>query len=341
MPSPSFVQVYEQELNFLCCAETFYDLDALEERLEAFLQNSGKATAMLRLDDIPQVPISTLRQPKAEASQELQSQAVVPEVESVSAAAPVASSSIPGDYGECFRSSPAISLTEPEAEYVVHVIKHVFAEHLVLEFICQNTVKGQTLRSVRVDVRCDSNALKSTRSVPIEQLPFDTSASAFVIFACPTGSRPQARFECALRFTAHEADDSGEPVGPGSNEQYPVAGVDLDTSDYIRPLFQASPELDHMPTSSHDTFTLTAIDSVASAVRELLVLIGGAPLHGSDAVPLNADGHKLLIAGTVYPAHPFLATCQLSRSGPSGISLGIDVRAKDPSIANLVIELIS
>lgn len=316
-------------------------MDALEERLEAFLQNSDKATAMLKLDDIPQVPISSLRQSKTETAQDLQSQAIVPELESASAAAPVASSTIPGDYGECFRSSPIISLTESEAEYVVHVIKHVFAAHLVLEFICQNTVKGQALRSVWVDVRFDSNSLKSVRSVPIEQLPFDTSASAFVIFGCPAESRPQARFECALRFTAHESDDAGEPVGPGSNEQYPVAGVDLDISDYIRPLFQTSSELDHMPINSRDTFTLTALDSVSSAVRELLVLIGGAPLHGSEAVPLNADSHKLFIAGTVYPMHPFLATCQLSRLGSAGISLDIEVRAKDPSVANLVIELIS
>jgi coatomer subunit gamma len=39
-------------------------------------------------------------------------------------------------YGGVLKSSPVIELTESETEYVVKAIKHVFKEHVVLQFVC-------------------------------------------------------------------------------------------------------------------------------------------------------------------------------------------------------------
>lgn len=47
--------------------------------------------------------------------------------------------------GSVFRTTAPIELTEPETEYVVKVVKHIFEEHVVLQFNCTNTVNDQLL----------------------------------------------------------------------------------------------------------------------------------------------------------------------------------------------------
>lgn len=49
--------------------------------------------------------------------------------------------------GKVFRTLPPVALTEPETEYVVQVVKHVFDRHVVFQFNCTNTVNDQLLES--------------------------------------------------------------------------------------------------------------------------------------------------------------------------------------------------
>lgn len=51
-----------------------------------------------------------------------------------------------------FKSSAVFELTESETEYNVKCIKHVFADFLVLQFNCLNTLSDQLLEDVRVAV---------------------------------------------------------------------------------------------------------------------------------------------------------------------------------------------
>jgi coatomer protein complex subunit gamma len=41
-------------------------------------------------------------------------------------------------------------LTEEDTEYAIHAVKHVFGEHLVLQFDCTNTIAEQRLENVSV-----------------------------------------------------------------------------------------------------------------------------------------------------------------------------------------------
>lgn len=50
------------------------------------------------------------------------------------------------------KSSPVSELTESETEYNVKCIKHTFAEFLILQFDCVNTLPDQLLEDVRVAV---------------------------------------------------------------------------------------------------------------------------------------------------------------------------------------------
>jgi coatomer subunit gamma len=44
-------------------------------------------------------------------------------------------------YGGVLKSSPVVELTESETEYVVKAIKHVFKEHVVLQFVSLSNPK--------------------------------------------------------------------------------------------------------------------------------------------------------------------------------------------------------
>ena len=50
--------------------------------------------------------------------------------------------------GPLFKSSEAVQLTEAETEYVVRCVKHTFAQHMVFQFDCTNTLNDQLLQKV-------------------------------------------------------------------------------------------------------------------------------------------------------------------------------------------------
>ena len=52
-----------------------------------------------------------------------------------------------GGYGAVMKSSPLVELTESETEYVVSAVKHVFKEHIVLQFEVRNTLSDYVLVS--------------------------------------------------------------------------------------------------------------------------------------------------------------------------------------------------
>lgn len=54
--------------------------------------------------------------------------------------------------GPLFKSADPVLLTEEETEYNISVIVHVYDEHVLLQFNCNNTVQEQVLENVSVIV---------------------------------------------------------------------------------------------------------------------------------------------------------------------------------------------
>ncbi len=46
------------------------------------------------------------------------------------------------------QSSPPVELTEPETEYSVNVVKHIYPGYIVFQFNCTNTISEQLLENV-------------------------------------------------------------------------------------------------------------------------------------------------------------------------------------------------
>ncbi|KAN0085575.1 Coatomer, gamma subunit, appendage, Ig-like subdomain-containing protein [Elaphomyces granulatus] len=55
------------------------------------------------------------------------------------------------EYGALLKSSAPVELTESETEYVVSAVKHIFREHIVLQYDIKNTLPETVLAGIAID----------------------------------------------------------------------------------------------------------------------------------------------------------------------------------------------
>jgi len=140
--------------------------------------------------------------------------------------------------GRVFRSASPVALTESETEYVVTCIKHIFENHVVLQFVVTNTIPEQRLLQVRVHTEGSNPDLYApVAEIPLKTLNYGTPGSSYVILAKAPGAviTPET-FTCELRFTVLEVDpNTGEVEGDPSGfaEEYPLEDLEITTADYM------------------------------------------------------------------------------------------------------------
>lgn len=89
--------------------------------------------------------------------------------------------------GPILKSSLPLELTESETEYVVQCIKHMFREHIVLQFDCTNTLNDQILEQVSIDMEV-FEGFRQLLQVKCDQLVYNTPRSIYVVLAIDSGS---------------------------------------------------------------------------------------------------------------------------------------------------------
>ena len=114
--------------------------------------------------------------------------------------------------GPLFKSSQPMELTESETEYVVHCIKHVFSEHLVLQFDCTNTLNDQLLEDATVQIEL-AEGYTIERILPCPRLEYNVSGVIYVILATPPDmSDWVGTMSPTLKFVVKDCDPAtGEP----------------------------------------------------------------------------------------------------------------------------------
>lgn len=147
-------------------------------------------------------------------------------------------------YGDVLKSSAVVELTESETEYVVTAIKHVFKEHIVLQFDIRNTVP-EVLEEVSVvaSPEDDEGTLEEEFIIPIAKLTPDEPGTVYVSFKRVQGEKsfPVASFTNVLKFSRKEIDPStGEAEETGYEDEYQVENLDLNGSDYVVPTFASN-----------------------------------------------------------------------------------------------------
>ena len=148
-------------------------------------------------------------------------------------------------YGSPLSSSPTVDLTESETEYVVSVIKHIFKEHIVLQYEIKNTLPDTVLEDLSVVAtpsEDDDPSLEEDLIFPISRLGTDQPGTAYVSFKkIGDSAYPITSFTNILKFTSKEIDPTtGEPDANGYEDEYQVEDLELMGSDYVTPSFAGS-----------------------------------------------------------------------------------------------------
>ncbi len=147
-------------------------------------------------------------------------------------------------HGALLRSSAPVELTESETEYVVSVIKHIYKEHLVLQYEIKNTMTDTVLEEVSVVATPseDVESLEEDFTIPVAKLATDQPGTVFVSFKKSSEiAYPVTSFTNVLKFTSKEIDPTtGEPDESGYEDEYQVEDLELLGSDYVTPAFAGS-----------------------------------------------------------------------------------------------------
>ena len=151
-------------------------------------------------------------------------------------------------YGNVLKSSQVIELTESETEYVVSAIKHVYKDHIVIQYDIKNTLADTVLEDVSVIATLSDNeeSLQEDFIIPISRLTTNEPGVVYVSFKKSSEAAfPITSITNVLKFTSKEIDPTtGEPDENGYEDEYEVEDLELSGSDYILPAFAGS--FDHI-----------------------------------------------------------------------------------------------
>ena len=253
--------------------------------------------------------------------------------------------------GRAFRSTQEKALTETEMEYVVNVTKHIFNQHVVLQFSVLNTVNDQRLADVTVNVEVDNEEayeVESTISAPMAR--YGEASSCYVVLK--RLSEPAAtELRCQMSFKVETVDrNTGEVenAGDGYDEEYPLEDAEIVIGDFMakRSLgdFRRSWEQMDSEAEVREQFALQ-FKKLEDAVKAVLDLLGMQAVDGTEIVPTGEGAkrtHTLHLSGVFAGGVSVLARAQLQIDEQvAGVILKIMVRSPNQSLSELVCSSIS
>lgn len=271
------------------------------------------------------------------------------------------------EYGTLLKSSVPVELTESETEYVVTAVKHVFKEHIVIQYDIKNTLPDTVLEDVTiVAAPSEEDVLEEEFIVPAPKLPTNEPGIVYVTFKKLAGENSVAvtSFTNVLKFTSKEIDPTtGEPEEGGYEDEYQVEDLELTGSDYVIPTFAGS--FDHVweqtganGEEESETLQLSNMKGITGmllphsrkclgryrmltqpivdATEQLISTLSLQPLEGTD-VALSNSTHTLKLFGKTVSGGRVAALIKMAFSSKTGVTTKITVRAEEEGVAPAVV----
>lgn len=246
---------------------------------------------------------------------------------------------IPGieKLGPIFKTCDAVDLTEPETEYRVQCVKHIFARHLIFQFECVNTLSDQLLEKVHIRLEA-APGYKVLAEVACEQLPYDKQGSVFCLLEFPENPiETLGTFGATLEFVVRDCDPTtGLPdTGEGYADTYPLEEIEVSCAEQFRTRaatddWEASWERAAAAPEACDTFGLSQTDvgEAAKAVCEHL---------GLPKAAITGDAVKEIRGGGIWRAGtPVLVRARLVVAG-GAVTMQLVARSPREDIATLLL----
>jgi len=247
------------------------------------------------------------------------------------------------------KSSTVVELTESETEYVVKATKHMFKEHVVLQFDITNTLPDTVLTDISIiSTPSDPNDADSMPPldedflIPVSRLNTNEPGTVYVAFRNTSGQPyPACSFTNILKFTSKEIDPStGEPEESGYDDEYQIEDLDLGGADWVLPAFAGSWDGLWDSVSSGDeaseTLVLSGSKGITEAVAQIASILSLQPLDGSD-VPLSTSTHTLKLYGKTVNGGKVAVQVRMAFSAKTGVTVQIRARTEEDGVAAAVV----
>jgi len=202
------------------------------------------------------------------------------------------------ELGEPLRSHEPVPLTEPDNEYVVSVVKHLYTSSIVFQFQVTNTMDGINLQSVNVDVDLSELTVEPRYAIPIQSVAPGTTECAYVVVDYEAYAYPSGTIPASFRFSMEEDGEVGDEAS------YPMEEFQLNVSDFILPFaFPSAESFESQWTAfkgeaSQDTYQLPSIKTIGSAVSQLVDFYGMS-IVGEKPDKITTKSHVVNMSGTL------------------------------------------
>jgi len=248
--------------------------------------------------------------------------------------------------GKIAVSSAPNPLTERETEYVVHCVKHVYQDHLVLQFKVQNTVENQRLDNVSVAVMPldDESLYEVIGEISAPSIPYGSIQSCFVVLKRNMDVRlSPLTLACELQFTLWSVDEeNSEDIGDPYEEEYTLENIEVEPSDFMArtPVRDFRRAWEAMGSDNEVAKKVgLQFDTMKEAVDNLVSFLGMNTCDSVSRVKRDGTSHMLHLSGALLGSERVLARAQLSPYNDI-FALKIAVRCEDAKICRTVAEWI-
>ncbi|CAL9107427.1 acidic leucine-rich nuclear phosphoprotein 32-related [Musa troglodytarum] len=250
-------------------------------------------------------------------------------------------------FGKLFKSCSPMELTEPETEYAVNVVKHIFDGHVVFQYNCTNTIPEQLLEKVTVFVDAsEAEEFSEVLTKPLRSLPYDSPGQTFVAFEKPEGVPAIGKFSNLLKFVVKEVDPAtGEADEEGVEDEYQLEDLEIVAADYMLKVgvsnFKNAWENMDPDNERIDEYGLGVKESLAETVSAVIDIVGMQPCEGTEVVPNNSRSHTCLLSGIFIGNVKVLVRVSFGIDGSKQVAMKLAVRSEDPEISEKIHEIVA
>jgi coatomer protein complex subunit gamma len=242
-------------------------------------------------------------------------------------------------YGAVLHTSSLVHLTERESEFVVEAVKHVFKEHIVLQFNVENTLDDVLLEMVSVSAEPEANEIEEEFSLSVESLVPHGKGTVYVSFTRPEEpSVFSTSFTNTLSYTTKECDSTThEPLDDqGFEDEYQIEDLEITPGDFIVPSYIGNFDLafDELTSEAVSTYQMDS-ESIQETVDHLTEVLSLHPIEGKTV--FNKTSHTLKLFGKSINGERVGALVKLVKSAKTGVTLKAVVKADSDDLAEAVV----
>nr|CCC95760.1 unnamed protein product [Trypanosoma congolense IL3000] len=201
--------------------------------------------------------------------------------------------------GEPCSSTEPLSLSDPDSEYFVTLIKHIYLTHVVLQFKIKNTMDDVTFRHVNIQLDVGELDVEPLYAIPIEAIAPGSTEYGYVVLGYEEEQYPSGAVICHIKFAMQE---DGSDDAAGDEDEYPLEGFDMTISDFIVPRdlgdnFQQKWE-ELQKEETNGTYALSSMRNLTVAACELADFFG---MHvvGGKVQKITTASHTISMSGSM------------------------------------------